>query len=617
MSTMTAASLARRSPAAERFLHDLEELVEYYRDRGLDGEAIPLTEAHFLSALARYRLGGSPAGILAERRQVVVFGGAGAGKSTVANMLIGSGECDVNAQAGYTRRPTLYFQGDDATADPKLPIALGLLAREDGFRRGDGDADTYGWRRLGGDAPDVDFLSRHAVWDCPDLTTKDARHYQPRMVEIAGLADVAVYVASDERYNDERPTNFLQGLLDAGITVVVVMTKMDSSDASSFVRLFRDSVLSRLRRAEQVAEVLAIPSPPSGNPRDLWSVGSESARSLRDVVARTGHDLASDRLIAAQRAVAHLREKQSRLLEPLRKDLAEWKGWLELVRQQANAAVHRYERDYLIAVEHRPFQDAVQSLRRMMGLPGAGNHLWQVLEALRWPFRSLKGLWRRFGMTRRTASIDEDKVLDRVRRQMLESLRLAVSTRRSRHVFWENLRASLDSEAAALIDPRYQRERRRLRSEVDEYLMKATSGITEQLERNALAVWSLRGSRLALDVLVIAAATYVSYEYLGGVSLVMVLAVLLSVGAAEELVDGLCGWFVHRHQDGVVQRQKENIRELLRLAYIDPLLTLPVRKGTRLARLNDLAERLPRDLAALMEDRRPEASARARPGASP
>src|ERR671929_125666 len=85
---------------------------------------------------------------------VAVVGGAGSGKSTVANFLIGATAAEANPQAGFTRHPV-------------------------------------------------------------------------------------VYVASDERYNDEVPTQFLQLLLQAGKPVVVVLTKMKEADAPALIEHFK------------------------------------------------------------------------------------------------------------------------------------------------------------------------------------------------------------------------------------------------------------------------------------------------------------------------------------------------------------------------------------------
>src|SRR2546429_3226347 len=54
------------------------------------------------------------------------------------------------------------------------------------------------------------------TWTAPDSATGNGRAgYVLRLLEVAGLADVAVYVASDERYNDDVTTQFLRLLLEA------------------------------------------------------------------------------------------------------------------------------------------------------------------------------------------------------------------------------------------------------------------------------------------------------------------------------------------------------------------------------------------------------------------
>src|SRR5207244_4551034 len=101
------------------------------------------------------------------------------------------------------------------------------------------------------------LLNYFVVWDCPDMTTWAATGYVSRLIEVCGLADVIVYVASDERYNDEVPTQFLQLLLQAGKQVVVCLTKMREADAPAMIDHFRTVVLSRM--PVKNAAVVAIP----------------------------------------------------------------------------------------------------------------------------------------------------------------------------------------------------------------------------------------------------------------------------------------------------------------------------------------------------------------------
>src|SRR5262249_20527496 len=103
----------------------------------------------------------------------------------------------------------------------------------------------------------VDLLKEFVVWDCPDMTTWAASGYIPRLLEAAALADVLVYVASDERYNDEMPTQFLELLLRTGKPVVCCLMKMREAEAPVIVDHFRKEVLSRMPPG--VVGTLAIP----------------------------------------------------------------------------------------------------------------------------------------------------------------------------------------------------------------------------------------------------------------------------------------------------------------------------------------------------------------------
>src|SRR5260370_14584816 len=60
---------------------------------------------------------------------VAVVGGAGAGKSTVANMLCGAALAESNPQAGFTRHPVAYVPLNGAVAWPSSLGFLGPLQR--------------------------------------------------------------------------------------------------------------------------------------------------------------------------------------------------------------------------------------------------------------------------------------------------------------------------------------------------------------------------------------------------------------------------------------------------------------------------------------------------------
>src|SRR5207302_7979243 len=177
---------------------------------------------------------------------IAVVGGAGAGKSTVANLLSGAPVAETNPQAGFTRHPVAYAGGNGQAAWPAHLGFLGALQRLGTPSPSNLDADVYQVRRVAPEAGVFSLLDNFVVWDCPDMTTWAASGYVSRLLEVAGLADVVLYVASDERYNDEVPTQFLRLLLDACKAVVVCLVKMREADAPAFVAHFQKAVLARM-----------------------------------------------------------------------------------------------------------------------------------------------------------------------------------------------------------------------------------------------------------------------------------------------------------------------------------------------------------------------------------
>src|SRR5438309_6590499 len=134
---------------------------------------------------------------------VAVVGGAGAGKSTVANFLSGATAAEANPQAGFTRHPIAYTSATGAIGWTGHLGFMGPLQRLAQPSPSSLDADVYQVRRVQADPASFSLLRDFVIWDCPDMTTWAATGYVPRLIETAALADIIVYVASDERYNDE------------------------------------------------------------------------------------------------------------------------------------------------------------------------------------------------------------------------------------------------------------------------------------------------------------------------------------------------------------------------------------------------------------------------------
>src|SRR6266851_258328 len=187
---------------------------------------------------------------------VVVVGGAGAGKSTAVNLLSGAAVAQANPQAGFTRHPIAYTSSNGTLNWPAHLGFLGPLQRLPQACPANLDEDVYQVQHFVPDPAGSSLLKDFLIWDCPDMTTWAATSYVPRLLEVAGLADVVIYVTSDERYNDEVPTQFLNLLLQTGKPVVVCLMKMQEADAPALLAHFQREVLGRLARGPVASLVI-------------------------------------------------------------------------------------------------------------------------------------------------------------------------------------------------------------------------------------------------------------------------------------------------------------------------------------------------------------------------
>lgn len=578
--------------AGQRYVTTLEALTQYYTKRGLANLPLTETEARFATALARYRLAAPPGKMLAERLHVMVVGGAGCGKSTVANILVGASVAEVNPQAGFTRHPTAFLRSD--AADHELwPDHLGGLLRENHLNPGNVDRDIFCWRRLKSEPIDPGFLRRHVVWDCPDLTTKDAVAYQTRVIEIAGLAEVVVYVASDERYNDELPTSFLQGLLEAGKWVIVVLTKVDADEAEELEQLFHRQVASRLTHAENIIGTVTIPNPGADRVDALWTDAFPWGMRLRELVETATGDFATCKKTARSRAVAYLADRQSRLLEPVRGDLGEWETWIELVRQGANDAVRGYESRTLLALQRREVADLSQRVLQRLRLPAPLVVIDQVLDFIRVPCRWLRQQWSRWRLA--VDRVDEDQALERVRRGLLDGLQVACAGRKGRHTLWAELRQELQSPVPQQqIERTYRDTRDRQRREFQQHYRLIEGKLDQAFPEDSIVTAAVRGGRLALDVTIVAASLVLT-QY----STIAVIPIIVGIGMVEELIAWMTRQFVQSYQGDLSRRRKEQARELIEKAYVDILVQMPRSTGRQLFALSQLASHLPKELEAV------------------
>jgi hypothetical protein len=523
---------------------------------------------------------------------VAVVGGAGAGKSTVVNLLLGVPAAEANPQAGFTRHPIAYTSAQGALRWPAHVGFLGPLERAAETAAASVDRDVYQVRRIAPDPAGAQLLKEFVVWDCPDMTTWASANYVSRLLEITALADVLVYVASDERYNDEVPTELLRHLIDTGKPVVVCLMKMREADTAALVQHFRSEVLARIAR--DTVACLAVPYLEPGRLADPAGGAARYRVPLVNQVSVLGEPPERARRHVVQAATNYLASHVNDLLEVARRDVSALESWRSLVRRGQLEMDNRYRREYLSTERFAGFDAALVRLLDLLELPGVGKVVSTTLWVVRTPYRLVRG-WLSKAIKRPDApGLPEASVLEAAFDAWIDSLHKEAARQAGSHPLWAHIQGGF---AGAL--PRAARERFAqaigdFQSSVAGEVERTARAIYEELEKNPVVLNTLRSGNFALDVAAIVGALAIGHIGLHDIVLVPLLASI-----KQQIVELLGSQYVDSQREQIRLRQQLLLSQHVTGPLSQWLADWPVSGGSSFERLQVSLRRIPAEIRRL------------------
>lgn len=527
-----------------------------------------------------------------EPLHVAVVGGAGSGKSTVVNLLSGAVVAEANPQAGFTRHPVAYTNGHGPLSWPAHVGFLGPLRRLDQACPSNLDEDVYQVRHVPAAVPGAAPPGHFVLWDCPDMTTWAATGYVPRLLEIAGLADILVYVASDERYNDEVPTQFLSLLLRAGKPVVACLMKMKEADAPALLAHFQREVLGQMPAS--VAASLAVPFLTPAQLADPARQAERYRSPLLRQVAALAEPAAAARRRTVRAAVNYLVNAHEGLLGSARHDVAALQRWRHLVYEGQVEFDNRYRREYLTGERFRIFDEALVRLLELLELPGVGKLVSQTLWVMRTPYRLVRG-WLDQTLKRPSSrNLPELPVLEEALAGWLDMLHKEAVRQADSHPLWAHIDKGFRDGLPELAHARFEEGFRRFQLGMADEIERTARAIYEELEKSPIRLNALRTGKFAMDAAFIAAAIVV-----GHVGVHDFLLVPIAASLSHQLVELLGKQYVDTQRERARYAQQRLVTEYLSAPLAEWLAGWPATGGSAYERLQVALRRIPQAVKQL------------------
>jgi hypothetical protein len=230
----------------------------------------------------------------------------------------------------------------------------------------------------------------------------------------------------------------------------------------------------------------------------------------------------------------------------------------------------------------------------MLELPGVGRFVSGTMYVLRTPYRLLKSLFVKALTRPEAAALPERPVLEAAFAGWIDLLRKEAARRDETHPVWRHLNKGFTNGGLAdTAHDQFEQSFRAFQLSLTDEVERTARGLYEDLEKNPVALNTLRGTKFTLEMASIT-ATVITV----GHNLVFdVVLVPLAASVTHQLVELLGKQYVDYHRETARNRQQAMVTQYVSGPMAEWLIRWPTSGGSEYERLQLILRRFPPALA--------------------
>lgn len=491
---------------------------------------------------------------LADRpRQVVVIGPTQAGKSTVANLLLGTESAKASPLAGFTR----HAQGFATLLDTDLSTATdALLAGLDRVECTSLNADQLDQYCLNEVAHSDPFSAPLVIWDTPDFDSVSSRSYRSTVPMLCAIADLVVLVVSKDKYADQTVWETLRLIAQINRPLLVCVNKIPADSDAQFVQILQDKF-----NAEKLpfGKILTLPYLSKADHGEL--LADKSTASLRtacaDMIEHQQQHTNNHSILKR-----YLDSHWQSWLQPLKKEQAAQQYWESALDAFIEEGIERYNEDYLRNPQYSDtLQKALNGLLELLEIPALAASLGKARQAITWPARKLTGL-----LKKRRPAADAAAQLDNETEALRDAINhiflsvqreageQAVQLDDETRLWWQHLWQALQDEKPSLED-KFNSSIKIHQKAFEPDIQEATERLYEHLQAHPAKLAALRATRVSAD----AAAVLFALKT-GGIGLNDLILAPAMLSFTTMLTEGAIGQYMKNVEEQLKKQQMASVK---------------------------------------------------------